>query len=154
MAKIKLSESSFTPIPKGEHVFKLTKVDYDEDFGKVNIDMVTVEGKKHVERFALIKTDGELNEGALNAFSYFAKTALDDFSLDEIDPKDLEGCYMRCEVDHDVQPNKNDPSKTITFVRLNYKGSATGFDEVEDSPSEESKDGFDLDTLLGGDFPF
>ena len=33
MAKIKLSEGGFTPIPEGEHIFKITKSTYDEDFG-------------------------------------------------------------------------------------------------------------------------
>ncbi len=153
MAKIKLSKGGFTPIPKGEHVFKITKSTYDEDFGKVEIDMVTVDGKKHIERFSLIRNDGEINEGALNAFSYFAKTALNNFNVEEIDPADLEGCYMRCVVEHDVQPNKNDPSKTVTFVRLGEKYAASGFDQEVETPKENkstgSTGGFDLDSILG-----
>lgn len=153
MAKIKLSKGGFTPIPKGEHVFKITKSTYDEDFGKVEIDMVTVDGKKHTERFSLIRNDGEINEGALNAFSYFAKTALNNFNVEEIDPADLEGCYMRCVVDHEVQPNKNDPSKTVTFVRLGEKYAASGFDQEAETPRENkstgSTGGFDLDSILG-----
>ena len=153
MAKIKLSKGGFTPIPKGEHVFKITKSTYDEDFGKVEIDMVTVDGKKHTERFSLIRNDGEINEGALNAFSYFAKTALNNFNVEEIDPADLEGCYMRCVVDHDVQPNKNDPSKAVTFVRLGEKYAASGFDQEAETPRENkstsSSGGFDLDSILG-----
>ena len=153
MAKIKLSKGGFTPIPKGEHVFKITKSTYDEDFGKVEIDMVTVDGKKHIERFFLIRNDGEINEGALNVFSYFAKTALNNFNVEEIDPADLEGCYMRCVVDHDVQPNKNDPSKAVTFVRLGEKYAASGFDQEAETPRENkstsSSSGFDLDSILG-----
>lgn len=153
MAKIKLSKGGYTPIPKGEHIFKITKSTYDEDFGKVEIDMVTVDGKKHIERFSLIRNDGEINEGALNAFSYFAKTALNNFNVEEIDPKDLEGCYMRCVVDHDTQPNKNDPSKTVTFVRLGEKYAASGFDTTVETPEENKSTGptggFDLDSILG-----
>ena len=51
--------------------------------------MVTQSGQKHVERFHLINNEGEVNEGALNAFSYFAKTALNTFNLDEIDHTDI-----------------------------------------------------------------
>lgn len=156
MAKIKLSKGGFTPIPEGEHIFKITKVDYDEDFGKVEIDMVTVDGKKHIERFSLIRNDGELNEGALNAFSYFAKTALDDFSVEEIDPKDLENCYMKCIVEHDVQPHRDDPSKTVTFVQLTNNKPADGFGTPPASEGSGTKpsSGFDLDAVLGDDLPF
>ena len=41
MAKIKLSEGGYTPIPEGEHIFKITKSTYDEDFGKLEVEMVT-----------------------------------------------------------------------------------------------------------------
>lgn len=151
MAKIKLSKGGFTPISKGEHVFKIVKSNYDEDFGKVEIIMVTVNGEKHTERFSLIRNDGELNEGALNAFSYFAKTALNDFSVEEIEAKELEGRYIRCIVEHDVQPHRDDPKKTITFVKLGDKTSAEGFDEdpKEEATEQGSDDGFDLDSLLG-----
>ena len=54
MAKIKLSKSGFTPIPEGTHVFKITSAEYDEDFGIVDIQMVTADGKKHNERFFLM----------------------------------------------------------------------------------------------------
>ena len=103
MAKIKLSEGGFTPIPEGEHIFKITKSTYDEDFGKLEIEMVTQSGQKHVERFHLINNEGEVNEGALNAFSYFAKTALNNFNLDEIDHTDIEGCYIKATVVHNKQ---------------------------------------------------
>lgn len=111
MAKIGLSEG-FTLIPEGTHVFKITAVNYKEAFGKLEITMQTQSGAKHIERFSLLKTDGSPNEGALNAFSYFAKTALNDFSLTEIDHEDLVGCFIECDVEHDVQPNKNKPDKT------------------------------------------
>ena len=45
MAKIKLSKGGFTPIPEGTHVFKITSAEYDEDFGIVDIEMVTADGK-------------------------------------------------------------------------------------------------------------
>ena len=130
MAKIGLSEG-FTLIPEGTHVFKITAVNYKEAFGKLEITMQTQSGAKHIERFSLLKTDGSPNEGALNAFSYFAKTALNDFSLTEIDHEDLVGCFIECDVEHDVQPNKNKPDKTVTFARLADKRPSEGWDEGE-----------------------
>lgn len=126
MAKIGLSEG-FTLIPEGTHVFKITAVNYKEAFGKLEITMQTQSGAKHIERFSLLKTDGSPNEGALNAFSYFAKTALNDFSLTEIDHEDLVGCFIECDVEHDVQPNKNKPDKTVTFARLADKRPSEGW---------------------------
>ena len=132
MAKIKLSKGGFTPIPEGEHIFKITKSTYDEDFGKLEIEMVIASGQKHIERFSLIRNDGEINEGALNAFSYFAKTALNNFNLDEIDHEDLVGCYIKATVEHEKVPSKNDPAKTVTFLRLTDQAPASGFEKEEE----------------------
>jgi hypothetical protein len=65
----------------------------------------------------------------LNAFSYFAKNALNDFTIEEVDPADLVGCFFQADVTHDVQPNKNDPNKTVTWIRLNNWKPSKGFAE-------------------------
>lgn len=127
MAKIGLSEG-FSLIPEGTHTFQITAVSYKEDFGKMEISMQTQGGSKHIERFSLLKSDGSANEGALNAFSYFAKTALQDFSLTEIDHEDLVGCFIECDIEHDVQENKKKPGQTITFARLADKRPSDGWD--------------------------
>lgn len=130
MAKIGLTEG-FTLVPEGTYVFQIVKVEYKEEFGKMAITMQTQGGTKHIERFSLLKSDGSPNEGAYNAFSYFAKTALNDFSLTEIDHEDLVGCYIECDVEHDTQENKNKPGKTVTFVRLADKRPSDGWDGAE-----------------------
>lgn len=130
MAKIGLSEG-FSLIPEGTHVFKIVAVNYKEDFGKMEVVMQTQSGLKHTERFSLLKSDGQPNEGALNAFSYFAKVALNDFSLTEIDHEDLLGCFIECDVEHDTQPSNKDPNKTVTFARLADKRASDGWDESE-----------------------
>jgi hypothetical protein len=152
MAKIKLSKGGFTPIAEGEHIFKITKSTYDEDFGKLEIEMVIASGQKHIERYSLIRNDGEINEGALNAFSYFAKTALNNFNLDEIDHNDLVGCYIKATVEHEKVPSKNDPAKTVTFLRLTNQSPASGFEKEEEREKSNESDtsgGIDLDDLLG-----
>ena len=163
MAKIALSEG-FTVIPEGTHIFKITEVTYKETFGKIEVKMETAKGLKHTERFSLIGKNGQPNEGAMNAFSFFAKTALDDFELTEIDPNDLVGRYMECVVEHDVQPSNKNPNKNVIFIRLADKSPAYGFDEAEVTPPATKKTapakakgtpvtsktgGINLDDLLG-----
>ena len=129
MAKIKLS-AGFSILPEGTHVLKITSVDYKEAFGKLEIHMENQKGQKHTERFSIIRADGSVNDGALGAFSFFAKTAMNDFDLEEIDHDDLVGRFMECEVTHEKVPNKNDPSKTLTFTRLGDKRPSDGWGEA------------------------
>lgn len=151
MGKITLSEG-FTIIPEGTHIFKIVDAVYKEDFGKLEIKMKTAKGQIHIERYSLTKKDGSSNEGALNAFSYFAKTALNDFTAQEIDPRGLVGCFIECDVEHDVLPSNRDPSKTVTFVRLTGKRPSDGWDEPGEpaKPKAAKKTTVpDLDALLG-----
>lgn len=131
MAKIKLSEGGFTLIPEGTTTFKIVNVEYKEDFGKMKIEMQTKSGQKHFENFSLMNNKGEINEGALKAFSYFAKTALNNFSLDEIDEQDLVGCYITATVTHEpysYEDKKTGDKKSGTGVRLGDYAVASGFD--------------------------
>ena len=141
MAKIGLSEG-FSLIPEGTYIFKITKVTYKEDFGKLEVTMQTQKGAQHTERFSLLKSTGEPNEGALNAFSYFAKTALNDFTLTEIDHEDLVGHFIECDLIHDTVPSNKDQNKMITFTRLADKRPSDGWTDT--SPKK-----IDLKSLLG-----
>lgn len=154
MAKIALSDG-FSLIPEGIHIFQITDVVYKEEFGKLEVKMKTAKGQSHTERFSLMKSDGSMNEGAINAFSYFAKTALNDYTLTEIDHRDLVGCFIECIVEHDVLPSNKDPNKTVTFVRLTDKSPADGFNEDVAPPKKtgaapkKASSTIDLDVLLG-----
>lgn len=159
MAKIGLTDG-FTLIPKGVHVFQITAVNYKEDFGKMEVTMQLASGQKHTERFSLLNKDGEPNQGGLNAFSYFAKTALNDYTLSEIDHEDLVGHFIRCEVDHEEVESNRTPGKMLNFVRLGDKEPADGFDTpvVEKKPApaaktakpaQTGKKSFDLNSILG-----
>ena len=164
MAQIKMT-SGFTVCPEGVHIFRIYKVDYDQDFGKLTIYLVNAQGITHTERFSLIGNNGDANEKAYNAFSYFAKTALNDYSLESIDHTDLVGHYIKAEVVHTITPSTKDPSKTMTFANLTNKWVADGFDTTpvaraltlgtgEEQPKVEpakptSTKGLDLDSLLG-----
>ena len=136
MGKIALSEG-YTVIPEGTHIFKIVEVNYKEAYGKLEIKMKTAKGQTHIERFSLIKQDGSSNEGALIAFSHFARTALNDYTAQDIDPEELVGHFLECDVVHDIQPSNKNPNKTVTFARLADKRPAEGYDEK-----------IDLDALL------
>ena len=168
MATIQMTGNSFTVCPEGRHIFRIYKVDFNPDFGKVVVYMVNAQGITHKENFSLYRADGSMNDGACNAFSYFARTALNDFSREAIDHTELVGHYVGAEVAHTVQPNKNDPTKNVTFANLvGEKWVAHGFDttptkkaltlgtETEAPKTEAPKveapatTGLDLNALLG-----
>lgn len=164
MAKIALSEG-FSIIPEGEHIFKITESKYKEEFGKLELTLVNAKGQKHIERFNFISNNGSQNEGAINAFSFFAHTALDDFTVESIDPQDLVGHFIKCTVEHEKVQSNKDASKTVTFTRLGDKAVAYGYDEAEapvpakvetkpatvekTAPATPKKADFDLDDILG-----
>lgn len=127
MARIPM-RSGFTLIPEGVDVFRIYDVTYDETWGKLEVKLVNAQGMTHTERFMLKDQNDEPNEKALNAFSYFAKTALNDFSVEEIDHRDLIDHYIRAEVIHTKLPSKKDPTKMLTFANFGDKSPADGFD--------------------------
>lgn len=145
MAKIKLSEGGFSLIPEGTTTFKIVGVEYKEDFGKMKVEMQTKSGAKHTEQFSLLTKSGEVNEGALKAFSYFAKTALNNYSLDEIDETDLIGCYITATVKHEEFESNKEPGKMLKSARLNDYAVAVGFGS--DRATEETTDDSDSDDL-------
>lgn len=128
MATIHLTQNSFSPISEGVHIFRIYDVEYDEKFGKVEIYLVNAQGKTHIERYSTMNDDGTMNAGACGSLSFFIKTALNNTQLTDIDHKELINHYIKAQVVHNVQPNRNDPSKTVTFVNLTEKWSADGFD--------------------------
>lgn len=140
MARIKLSSGGgFTLIPEGVHVFKVVKVDqskYDE-YGKIEVVLEMANGQTHSERFSLLNAKGEVNEKALNAFSYFARTVMNDYKADDIDPDDLVGHYIRAEVKHEVSDTINERTgKPYVNARLGDKEPALGFDGVSEDSDE------------------
>ena len=146
MARIPMT-GGFQIMPEGEQVLKITKAEYDEDFGKAIFTLENVKGQSCQERFGLLNQDGTPNERALNAFSFFAKTALNNFDLEDVDPVELVGHFIKAEVVHNKVPSNQDPTKMKTFVNLGSKSPADGF---EDAPAPKAKSGLDLSALLGG----
>ena len=153
MAKMKLSESAFKIIPEGTTIFKVMEVDDSkyEDFGKLAVKMQTAKGETHSENFTILKANGELNEGALKAWSYFARTCLNNYQADEIDTQDIVGCYIQATVKHEKYTRtKGDNAGTEgTAVRLNDYATASGFGSgsAKGEPKPDTEDTDDLDDL-------
>lgn len=164
MAMIQMT-SGFTLCPKGVQVFRIYKVDYNEEFGKLVVHLVNAKGITVQERFSLMNQDGSINERACAAFSFFAKTALNDFTLEAVDPVTLIDHYIKADVKHTETPSRTDPTKTMTFVNLGDKWVADGFDTTpvpkalnlgkeNATPvapaTQATPAGLDLDSLLNG----
>ena len=154
MAKIQLSESTFKLIAEGTHIFKVMEVDDSkyEDFGKLSVKLQTVKGETHNENFTLLKKNGELNEGALKAWSYFARTCLNNFQADEIDTQDIVGCYITATVKHETfTRTKGDNAGTEgVSVRLNDYKTAIGFGDNDsvDELADDEDEVEDMDDFL------
>ena len=145
MARITMT-GGFQIMPEGEQVLKITAAEYDEDFGKAVFTLTNAKGQTCRETFSLLNNDNTPNERALNAFSFFAKTAMNDFDLEDVDPVELIGRYIRAEVIHNKVPSNQDPTKMKTFVNLGNKSPADGFDGASEAPKAT---GLDLSALLG-----
>ena len=168
MARIPMT-SGFVLIPEGEYVFRIYDAKYDEEFGKIEVKLVNAQGATHTERFSIKDSNDEFNEKALNAFSYFAKTAMNDYTLEDVDPEELIDHYICAEVIHTQVPSNKDPNKMVTFANLGDKSPADGFDtepvaraltigrgdkaKATKAPKSTAqsnvKKGLDLDSLLG-----
>ena len=150
MAKIILSKSKL--IPEGTHIFKVMEVNDEkyEDFGKLSVKLQTAKGETHVENFTLSKSNGEINEGALKAWSYFARTCLNNFQADEIDTQDIVGCYIEATVKHETfTRTKGDNAGTEgTSVRLNDYNTSSGFGSQAKTEEPDDTEDDDLDGFL------
>lgn len=171
MARIPMT-SGFALIPEGTHVFRIYGAKYDEEFGKIEVNLVNAAGMTHTERFSIKDKNDEMNERALNAFSYFAKTAMGNFGLEDIDPDELVDHFICAEVIHTKLPSNKDANKMVTFANLGDKSPAEYFDteptaraltigkdsnvstnvapKAAPAPTAQPQKGLDLNALLGG----
>ena len=121
-----------------------------EDFGKLAVKMQTAKGETHTENFSLIKANGDLNEGALKAWSYFARTCLNNYQADEIDTQDIVGCYIQAVVKHEkyIRQKGEKAGQEATAVRLNEYNTASGFAGSKAQEASQDDDNDDLDDFL------
>lgn len=142
--RITLSANEYKVIPEGRHMFKIVECKYEPRMGQIVVKLLTEDGLPDTETYN-ISTNGVTNEKALRAFSYFARTALNDFNVDDIDPDELVGKFIDANVKHDVRPKKDDPSKNVTFVNLEDIKPCTGFISNSISGGEKPAENKDED---------
>lgn len=150
---MKLAENTFTIIPEGTTIFKVMEVDeskYD-DYGKLKVTLQTSSGEKHFENFSFTKANGDINDGALKAWSYFARVCLNNFQVEEIDTQDIVGCYIQANVTHETytRTSGENAGQEATAVRLKDYTSASGFNSTKGKvdPVEEDDDLDGLDDI-------
>lgn len=127
MAMIPMT-NTFTICPEGEQIFRIYKVDYNEEFGKLIVHLVNAQGNTVQNRFSLMNLDGSPNEKACSAFSFFAKNALNDFAIPAVDPMSLVDRFVKLEAIHTKLPSNKNPGETVTFVNVKNPSVASGFD--------------------------
>ena len=156
--------NGYTMLPEGRDIFKIVSVENKEKFGKLIVKFRNAEGLTAQEQYQILKDvkKGEYNEGALNAFSFMAKTALQDFDVEEIDEQELVGHFLSADVQYQVV--QGDDGKERKYSHLRQFEQADGFDREEkivkktieknanykaSEPDHSAADnGIDLDSLL------
>ena len=106
--------TGFALMEEGTQILKITKADYKEEFGKLNLTMENVQGRKHFENFMLIDKSGETNDKAISALSALARSATHDPSLSEVEPSDLVGCFLKGEISYREYTDKDGKPKKTT----------------------------------------
>lgn len=156
---------SFKVIPEGEHIFRIYAVDFDEEFGRITVKMVNAKGFTHSERYTIKNKEGEAIDGAMNAFSYLARVALNEYDRDDIDTDELVDHYIKATIVHKKVPSTKNEGEFTTFANIAKREHADGFDEtpveraltlgheqknepMDVSAPAETSGGLDLDALL------
>lgn len=147
MAKLKLGETAGGFLfPEGWNTIKITQVDYDETFGKIEVHMEIQTGQTYVERFFLVKKNGEPNPTALNIFTYLAKTALNKWDIEEIDTDELEGTFFEGLVEYQDGDINEKTGRPYTNIRFAERKASAGWSETEEEPKGNDA----LSALLAG----
>lgn len=148
---ITLSASTFTMMPEGTYVFKITNVDYAKDFGKIKVTMTNKNGQKHFEQFSLISKDGSTNEKAINAFSSFARNAMKNPSLEKIEPAELCSHYIKGEISYREYTANDGTTKKATQKKPGTYWEECSDEEIESFAGKVATPSVDIDlnSLLG-----
>ena len=116
MAKIKLAETGFHLIPEGTYVWTIKKATYDAKFNKVNVDFENENGEKITNKYSLG------NPGGAKAFSFLAKTALNNYGATELDPETLVGKKVIGDIEHSEVESNAKEGEMVKFANLrNFK---------------------------------
>lgn len=137
--------NEFKIVSEGEHIFKITKIDWNETFGKLKVYLVTENGEKHTEQYNFLINKDTQNQGAINAFGFLARAVFNDPDIEQVEPEDMVNKFFKATVIHNQVESKND-GKTLTFAQLNEKKPSAGFKTEEQQ--ETNEDDYNLEDLF------
>lgn len=139
MAVIKLAETGYHLIPEGTYVWTITNATYDDKFNKVTVEFVNEKGEKMLNKYTLS------NNGGAKAFSFLAKTALNNFSAVELDPTALVGKKLIGDIEHSEVESTTKEGEMMKFANLrNFKV----YEEKEAPKAKATSTTEDLMSLL------
>lgn len=140
MARIALSEG-FRNLEEGENVIlTITSSTLDTKTNTAKLRFEDEDGRSGVEtyRFGKGKKKGAQQMAALNSYSTVAKTALRNWEVEDIDPDDLVGRHVLC----DIISTQGNNGQTYTHPR-NFRDAE--MDEVFDPDGDYEEEEEDLD---------
>lgn len=154
MARIQLAESNGAYITEaGKNVLlKITKCNYDPEYGKVEMTLENEKGETLNNNFGLMAQDGSMNEGALKAFSYFSRVAMGDWGAQDVEDEDLIGKFIRADITMTEGKKPGKDGKTVSFANIEKsymtndkfenkgKAAATKAAPVQDEEDDEEWD--------------
>lgn len=97
-------------------LLKVTKAEYNETFGKITIVLMNEKGEYITNKYQ-IRRNGKPNEGALRAFSFFARQCLNHY-VEDIDPQELLGSYVVADIVAYDSDREDDDGNPIIYYNL------------------------------------
>lgn len=145
MHRIPLMKADFTPITEGVHVFKITDVTSNDDFGSLKLTLTTKNGARHFENYRFLNNDGTDNEKAIKSFSFLARAVMP--GAEEVNVDELKGKYVKTCIAFREYTDKEGKVK---------KASCKADDSYWETPTQEEintyegvTDNYDIDDIFG-----
>lgn len=140
---IKLSQSNGMFIKEaGKKVLlQITKANYDQEFGKVELEFKNERGEIINENYNLMANDGSINEPALKAFSYFTRVAMGDWGIQEVEEEELIGQWLRADIKMTKGSKPDKEGNAIYFANIEkiYMITDEDMDYIADNSQEQPK---------------
>ena len=139
----------YAKVEPGHQTLKITKAEYDDEYGSVSLTLTSQAGANIYKTFYLTR-DGEINESVKRAMDFLAWKALGHKGAYE--ESDLVGHYIETDVILDEYQSEKKNKKIYTLDLWNTE-SAKGFpksDKKAAAPKKKASD-IDLDDELGDD---
>lgn len=140
---IKLSQSNGMFIKEGgkKILLQITKANYDQEFGKVELEFKNERGEIINENYNLMTNDGSINEPALKAFSYFTRVAMGDWGIQEVEEEELIGQWLRADIKMTKGSKPDKDGNTIYFANIEkiYMINDEDMDYIADNLQEQPK---------------